>query len=97
MAEAVKRATVYFDPLLHRALRLKAAPDRTVSEVRNEAVRLSLAEDAENLAAFDERAHEPSIAFDKFVTGLRGPASRSPRIFGAAPPRLLGQRLSRAQ
>ena len=72
MAQAAKRATVYFDPDLHSALRLKAAAaDQTVSEVVNEAVRLSLAEDAEDLAAFEARAHEPSIAFDKFVTGLR--------------------------
>jgi len=72
MAEAAKRATVYFDPALHRALRLKAAAaDQTVSEVVNEAVKLSLAEDAEDLAAFEARAYEPSVAFDKFVTGLR--------------------------
>ena len=72
MSEPLKRATVYFDPALHRALRMKAAAaDRTLSEVINDAVRASLAEDAEDLAAFDERADEPSVAFDTFVRGLR--------------------------
>jgi predicted HicB family RNase H-like nuclease len=51
------RATIYFDPDLHRALRLKAAEmDQSVSELVNEAVKLSLAEDAEDLAAFEARA-----------------------------------------
>ncbi len=40
----------YFDPDLHRALRLKAAEtDQSVSELVNRAVKLSLAEDAEDL------------------------------------------------
>jgi hypothetical protein len=67
-----KRATVYFDPDLHRALRLKAAAtDQSISDIVNEAVRLSLAEDAEDLAAFDERAHEPSLRFEDVVKALR--------------------------
>lgn len=37
----------------------------------NDAVRISLAEDAEDLAAFADRTDDPSVAFDKFVTGLR--------------------------
>jgi hypothetical protein len=72
MGAAAKRATVYFDPEIHRALRLKSAStDRTISDVVNEAVRLSLAEDAEDLEAFDSRAMEPSLDFDKVVKGLR--------------------------
>ena len=72
MAEAAKRATVYFDPAVHRALRMKAAAaDRSLSDMVNDAVRISLAEDAEDLAAFVDRTDEPCIAFDKFVTGLR--------------------------
>ncbi len=67
-----KRATVYFEPALHRALRLKAAEtDRPLSELVNEAVRYSLAEDAEDLAAFDERADEPALPFEAFVKELR--------------------------
>jgi len=68
----VRRATIYFEPDIHRALKLKAAAsDRSVSEMVNEAVRLALAEDAEDLAAFDERASEPEIPFDSFVKSLK--------------------------
>ncbi|MFQ5741052.1 MAG: ribbon-helix-helix domain-containing protein [Acidobacteriota bacterium] len=67
-----KRATIYFDPQIHRALRLKAAEsDRSVSELVNEAVRQSLAEDAEDLAAFEERDREKSVRFEDVVKRLR--------------------------
>jgi predicted transcriptional regulator len=69
---ATKRATIYFDPEIHRALRLKAAAtDRPVSEIVNDAVRERLAEDADDLAAFDERAAEPNLDFDRVVKDLR--------------------------
>ena len=72
MASAPKRATVYFDPEIHRALRMKsAASDRSISEVVNEAVKLSLAEDAEDLEVFDSRAKEPALDFGKVVKALR--------------------------
>lgn len=67
-----KRATVYFDADVHQALRLKAAAaDRSISDVVNEAVRVALAEDAEDLAAFDKRKSQRSISFESFVRGLR--------------------------
>jgi len=70
--DASKRVTVYFDPEVHRALRMKAAAlDRTLSEMVNEAVKLSLAEDAEDLAAFTERANEAAVDFEPFVKDLR--------------------------
>ena len=63
---------MYFDPALHRALRVKAAEtDRSLSDLVNEAVKLSLLEDAEDLAAFEERAGEPSLAFEEVVKDLR--------------------------
>ena len=72
MTTANKRATVYFDPILHRALRLKAAEtDRSLSQLVNEAVKLALAEDAEDLAAFDERAGEPNLPFEAMVKDLK--------------------------
>lgn len=72
MVTAQKRATVYFDPELHRALRLKAVEtDRSLSDLVNEAVKLSLAEDAEDLAAFDERADEPNLPFESVVKDLK--------------------------
>ena len=67
-----KRATIYFDTQLHRALRLKAAEtDRRVSDLVNNAVRQSLAEDAEDLAAFDERAKEPNLTFESVLKDMR--------------------------
>lgn len=67
-----KRATIYLDEDLHRALRMKAAAtDRTLSEIVSEAVRRDLAEDAEDLAAFDEREDEPSYRFEEVIRTLR--------------------------
>jgi hypothetical protein len=72
MGAESKRATVYFEPELHRALRLKAADtDRSISELVNEAVKSSLAEDAEDLAAFEERRRERSIRFEDALKRLR--------------------------
>ena len=72
MSSVSKRATVYFDPALHRALRVKAAEtDRSLSDLVNEAVRLSLVEDAEDLAAFEERAIEPDLSFEDVVKHLK--------------------------
>jgi plasmid stability protein len=69
---AAKRATVYFEPDVHRALRLRAAAnDRSISDMVNDAVRASLAEDAEDLEAFDLRAKERSVSFESFVRGLK--------------------------
>ena len=69
---SAKRATVYFDPVLHRALRLKAAEtDRSLSELVNAAVRRSLSEDAEDLAAFEARAKEPKLPFEGVLKDLR--------------------------
>jgi hypothetical protein len=72
MNASTKRATVYFDPAIHRALRLKAAEtERSLSELVNEAVKFSLVEDAEDLAAFEERASEPNLPFEKVIKELK--------------------------
>ena len=72
MATQTKRATVYFDPDLHKALRLKSVEtSRSLSDLVNEAVREALGEDAEDLAAFDERADEPLISYDEMVKWLK--------------------------
>ena len=69
---APKRATVYFDPLLHRALRIKAAEtDTSVSDLVNDAVRTALAEDAGDLEAFEVRENEPDYAFEDVVRDLK--------------------------
>lgn len=72
MASETKRATIYFDPALHKALRLKAVEtSRSVSELVNNAVREALAEDAEDLIAFEERAHETLISYEEMVKRLK--------------------------
>jgi hypothetical protein len=66
-----KRATVYFDEPVHKALRLKAAEtDQSISELVNSSVRRALAEDADDLAAFADRADEPTLVFEDFVADL---------------------------
>jgi hypothetical protein len=67
-----KRATVYFDPYLHRALRLKAAEtDRSISELVNEAVKAALAEDVSDIEAFEVREKETDYAFEDVVKDLK--------------------------
>ena len=69
---AAKRATVYFEPALHQAIRLKAAhTHRSISEIVNDAVRLSLREDEEDLAAFDDRVAEPVISYEALLKDLK--------------------------
>ncbi len=72
MTRLVKRATISFDPDLHKALRIKAAEtERSISDLVNAAVRRSLAEDAVDLAAFQDRVHEPTVAFEDVVRDLK--------------------------
>jgi len=72
MATQTKRATVYFDPTLHKALRLKAVEtSRSVSDLVNEAVREALSEDAEDLLAFEERADEAVISYEEMIKRLK--------------------------
>lgn len=70
--EDSKRATVYFDAAVHQALRLKAAAtDRSISDMVNDAVKVALAEDAEDLASLDQRKSERSVSFETLVRDLR--------------------------
>ena len=72
MKTTVKRSTVYFDPDLYKALKIKAAQyEKSLSELINQAVRWSLVEDAEDLAAFEERKGEPNLDFEKVLKDLR--------------------------
>jgi len=67
-----KRATIYLEAPLHRALRLKSAEtESSISELVNAAIRHSLAEDADDLAAFRDRADEPTVSFETVVRDLR--------------------------
>ena len=72
MTTQTKRATVYLETDLHKALRLKAVEtSRSISELVNNAIREALAEDAEDIAAFEERAKEPLISYDEMVKRLK--------------------------
>lgn len=72
MTPATKRATVYLDSQIHRALRLKSAEtERSISELVNDAVKMSLSEDADDLAVFEARASEPNLRFEDVVKDLR--------------------------
>ena len=72
MTTQTKRATIYLDSDLHKALRLKSVEtSRSVSDLVNEAVREALSEDAEDLAAFEERAAEPLIGYDEMIKNLK--------------------------
>ena len=68
----LRRSTVYFDPVVHRALRAKAAAtDRSISDLVGEAVGLTLAEDADDLTTLRDRATEPDLDFEKVVQGFK--------------------------
>ena len=72
MATITKRSTIYFDPELHQALRIKSAEiSRSVSDLVNDAVRELLSEDAEDLAAFADRANEPLVSYADMLKGLK--------------------------
>jgi len=72
MSSLTKRSTVYLDPELHRALRIKAAEtERSVSDLVNEAVKYALIEDSMDLKSFEERKDEPLVRFEDVLKKLK--------------------------
>ncbi|NBR02564.1 MAG: CopG family transcriptional regulator [Alphaproteobacteria bacterium] len=72
MPQLSQRSTIYFDPDMHKALRLKAAEEnRSISEIVNEAIAMLTAEDAEDIADYDARTSEPGISYADFVKSLK--------------------------
>jgi plasmid stability protein len=72
MTSASKRSTIYLDHDIHRALRLKAAETgATISDLVNEALRQSLAEDQSDLADFEQRAAEPTMTYEALLNDLK--------------------------
>ncbi len=70
--DAAKRASIYFEPALHKAIRLKAAhTHRSISEIVNDAVRSVLREDEEDLAAFEDRVAEPVMSYEALLKDLK--------------------------
>jgi plasmid stability protein len=72
MSELSKRATVYFDPALHRALRVRAATsNQSVSELVDEAIRQMMKEDQEDLETYAARVAEPEISYEAMLSDLK--------------------------
>jgi len=68
----MKRATVYFDEDLHKALKLKAVEsDSSISEIVNNAVRDSLDEDLGDLLEIKKRKNEGTISYEAFLKKLK--------------------------
>ena len=66
------RSTLYLEPSLHQALRLKAATaHRSMSEIVNDAIRAALREDEEDLAAFADREREQPLSYEAFLAQLK--------------------------
>ena len=72
MKTNTKRATVYFDPRLFKAIQLKAVEtESSISAIVSKAIQTYLSEDAEDLAVFDERAKEPGVSFEQVLKKLK--------------------------
>lgn len=72
MSNETRRATIYFEAELYRTLKVKAAcTNQTVSDLVNDAVRAALAEDQEDLAAFDARAGESNVTYEAMLKDLK--------------------------
>ena len=72
MSSLSKRSTIYFEPAIHQALKLKAASSHvSISELIDEAVRLLMREDQEDLAAFSDRVNEPEISYEALINNLK--------------------------
>ncbi len=72
MGDLSKRSTIYFEPEIHQALRVKAATThQSVSEVVNEAVRMALREDQEDLNAVTQRSTEPTLSYEELLDDLK--------------------------
>ena len=67
-----KRTTIYLDSKLHQAVKIKAVQmNVSVSDLVNEAVKLSLKEDAIDLAAIRSRVAEPSRSYEAILKDLK--------------------------
>jgi len=72
MSNLSKRATVYFEPDVHQALKIRAATtEQSISEIIDEAVRTLMLEDQEDLQAFSDRISEPEMTYEELLTDLK--------------------------
>jgi hypothetical protein len=72
MAIQTKRATIYFEPSLHQAVRLKSAhTNRSISDIVNDSLREALREDEEDLKAFEDRKSEHVMSYESLLKKLK--------------------------
>ncbi len=72
MIKEGKRTTIYLDPHLHKALKLKAVEtSSSMSELINNAVKESIIEDVEDNEAFAERVNEDMVSYDAMIGKLK--------------------------
>lgn len=72
MSSLTKRSTVYFDPAIYQALRIKAAASNlSLSDLVNDAVQVQMLSDQDDLIAFSERASEPEISYESLLNDLK--------------------------
>lgn len=72
MSSLIKRSTIYFNPDIHKVLKLKAIEtSRSISDIVNEALVHELSNDAEDLQAFKDRRYEPTVSFESMVSELK--------------------------
>jgi hypothetical protein len=68
----MKRATVYLEEDLHKALKLKSMEsDSSISEIVNNAVRDTLDEDLGDLLEIKKRKNEGTISYESFLKKLK--------------------------
>ena len=68
----MKRATIYLEEELHRALKLKSLEaDQSISHLVNDAIRTTLAEDLEDLSDVEERQSEKTLSYEDFLKELK--------------------------
>lgn len=66
------RMTVYLQPKVYRALKVKSTTtDRSVSELVNAAVLEALREDAVDVETIDKRSKEPTRSFEQVLKDLK--------------------------
>lgn len=72
MANLTKRATVYFEPDIHKLLKIKAAEtSSSISEIINQLLRQEFLEDAEDIEAFNTRLNEPTVSYESLLKELK--------------------------
>ncbi|AGH80035.1 glucose-6-phosphate isomerase [Psychromonas sp. CNPT3] len=72
MSKLSKRSTVYFEPHIHQALKIRAASTHvSVSKLIDDAVRLLMLEDKEDLKAISSRAFEEEISYESLLNDLK--------------------------